>query len=106
MSEDIRRRKPMPDQMNIRLGSKYIQNFNLYMEKHGGKKIDFIRDALDYWMSVDGKDPGANQLLEKLIETQTNCEERIGYLNRIIHEKDERIKILQKRIDALDAESK
>lgn len=104
MNGNERKQYP-PDQMNIRLGAKYIQEFNDYMEKHGGKKIDFIREAISYWMSVDGE-PGelmqrvktaetdARNAVERLAETKQHCDERINDLNRIIEEKDARIEIL------------
>lgn len=101
-----------PDQMNIRLGSKYIQEFNNYMEKHGGKKIDFIREALSFWMSVDGKpddilrrlqaaEDTASIAKERLEETKTYCEQRINDLNRIIEEKDARLDMLSHQISSL-----
>ena len=108
------RKKYPPDQMNIRLGSQYIKKFNEYMDSHGGKKIDFIRDALDYWMSVDGKGYEINLQREKsereislreehLKEIQIYYDERIKDLNRIIDEKDARIDMHQTQLKRLDA---
>lgn len=42
--------------MNIYLGPEYIVNFNEYMDNYGGKRIKFILDAVNYWMSVHGQD--------------------------------------------------
>ena len=108
------RKKYPPDQMNIRLGSQYIKKFNEYMDSHGGKKIDFIRDALDYWMSVDAKGYEIKLQIDKserdiclreehLKEIQIYYDERIKDLNRIIDEKDARIEMLQTQLKRLDA---
>lgn len=99
--------------MNIRLGTKFIQDFNTYMESRGGKKIDFIRDAISFWMSVDGKpeelvqrthiaEETAKNISERLAETKQYCEERVKDLNRIIEEKDARIEILTKQLETMN----
>ena len=108
------RRKYPPEKLNFRLGSEYIQNFYNYMDQHGGKKIDFVRSAIDYWMSVDGNPAQMQQqietirkelaLREELLEnSQKYCEERITYLDRLLEEKDARILLLQGRIKQQDA---
>ncbi|MDE2519130.1 MAG: hypothetical protein O0X93_06820 [Methanocorpusculum sp.] len=108
------RKKYPPEKLNFRLGSEYIQNFYNYMDQHGGKQIDFVRSAIDYWMSVDGNPAQMQQqietirkeltLREELLESsQKYCEERITYLNRLLEEKDARIRLLQERIEQQDA---
>lgn len=103
-----------PEKLNFRLGSEYIQNFYNYMDQHGGKKIDFVRNAIDYWMSVDGNPAQIQQqietirkelvLREELLENSKKyCEERITYLDRLLEEKDARIRLLQERIEQQDA---
>lgn len=113
MEEETRRKYP-PEKLNFRLGSEYIQNFYHYMDQHGGKKIDFVRNAIDYWMSVDGNPVQMQQqiemirkelsLREKLLEnSQKYSEERITYLDLLLEEKDARILLLHERIKQQDA---
>lgn len=108
------RKKYPPEKLNFRLGSEYIQNFYNYMDQHGGKKIDFVRSAIDYWMSVDGNPDQMQQQIETirnelvlreelLVNSQKYCEERITYLDRLLEEKDARIRLLQERIEQQDA---
>ncbi|MDE2546665.1 MAG: hypothetical protein O0W99_07715 [Methanocorpusculum sp.] len=114
MMEGEARKNYTTEKLNFRLGSEYIQNFYNYMDQHGGKKIDFVRSAIDYWMSVDGNPAQMQQqietirkelvLREELLEnSQKHCEERITYLDRILEEKDARIRLLQERIEQQDA---
>lgn len=103
MMEGKTRKKYPPEKLNFRLGSEYIQNFYKYMDEHGGKKIDFVRDALDYWMSVEGKPSELQQQLEMLRSSQKHSDERLNDLNRLIEEKDARIRLLQERIEQQDA---
>ncbi|MCZ9313329.1 MAG: hypothetical protein O0V67_08110 [Methanocorpusculum sp.] len=73
------------------------------MDEHGGKKIDFVRDALNYWMAVEGKPSELQQQLEMLRSSQKHSDERLNDLNRLIEEKDARIRLLQERIEQQDA---
>ena len=111
MESTTRKRDP-PDQMNIRLGSSYITKFNEYMKSHDGKKVDFIRDALDYWMQVDGNAQKiwdelhqARQTVsmqqEIITELRNSRDKQIESLENLLDEKDARIHLLTKQLEQL-----
>lgn len=116
MVSSSRKTRLPPDQVNLRLGAEYIQTFNAYMKTHGGTKIRFIRDAIDYWMSVDGCPKNMEQQLshtettrdlykEQLTEIKALTTQLIEELNQLVEEKDARIKILEKYIEKLEKET-
>ncbi|MDV0443792.1 hypothetical protein [Methanorbis rubei] len=108
--ESTTRKKDLPDQMNIRLGSNYIAKFNEYMKNRDGKKIDFIRDALDYWMQVDGDAENILNKLDQAQQTISMLEERVSDLQssrdkqvevyeKLLAEKDKRISLLTSQLN-------
>ena len=116
MENGSRKRRLPPDQVNLRLGAEYIQTFNAYMKTYGGTKVQFIRDALDYWMSVDGRAKDLDEQIrhaeitrdlyrDQLNETKMLMVQLIEDLNRLVEEKDARIKILEKYIKKLEMET-
>ncbi|MDU9375517.1 hypothetical protein McpSp1_00910 [Methanocorpusculaceae archaeon Sp1] len=111
--ESTTRKKDPPDQINIRLGSNYIAQFNEYMKVRGGKKIEFIRDALDYWMQVDGDGVKIQKELEQARITINMQQEIINDLRnsrdkqaevfeKLNAEKDERISLLTKQLEQVE----
>ncbi len=116
MESGSRKRRLPPDQVNLRLGAEYIQTFNAYMKTYGGTKVQFIRDALDYWMSVDGRAKDLDEQIrhaettrdlykDQLNEIKILTAQLIEDLNRLVEEKDARIKILEKYIEKLEKET-
>jgi hypothetical protein len=87
------RKKSSPDQINVRLGSEFIAAFNAFMEHHDGKKVDFIRDALRFWMYLHQQYPDAavksnragillGIIQERLDEVQKSCDELSDLLQK------------------------
>ena len=103
------RRRP-PDQINLRLGAEFLQKFNEYMKGRSETKIQFIRAALEYWMSIDGNKENirvhhgeqADQLIalqqERIDELRKYLEQCITYQREIIEEKDKQIRYLTEQL--------
>ncbi|MCZ9312412.1 MAG: hypothetical protein O0V67_03460 [Methanocorpusculum sp.] len=102
-------RKRPPDQINLRLGADFIQKFNEYMKGRSETKIQFIRSALEHWMSVDGNEEKIGEKLElaeqvialqreRIDELRTFQERCIAYQREIIEEKDKRIRYLSEQL--------
>lgn len=83
------------DQLSTRIGADFLDNFNAYLSKNKFKKTQFIRDALTYWMAIDGKPDILQQDL-------LNAHKDIEHLRELLAEKERTISILQDQIQRLD----
>lgn len=99
---DTGRKSQQNDQLHVRIGSAYLAEFNAYIKKTGFKKVQFIRDALSYWMSVDGSPNDIQQTLEKTQLELQQAQRDIEYLNQILNEKERMILFLQDQIQRFD----
>lgn len=103
-------RKRHPDQMNLRLGAEFLQKFNDYMKGRSETKVQFIRAALEFWMSVDGNkenirvhlDKQADRFItlqqERIDELRKYQEQCITYQRELIEEKDKQIRYLTEQL--------
>lgn len=81
--------------INIRVGKKFREKYDKYLSERDISGASFTRDAIDYWMSVDGK-PG---------DTKTalnNAELENQHLRELLSEKERTISILQDQIQLLN----
>lgn len=84
------------DQLSTRIGAEFLHTFNTYLSKNNIKKTQFIRDALEYWMSVGGHP-------EKYQQTALDFEKENQHLRELLAEKERTISILQDQIQWLNA---
>lgn len=83
------------DQLSTRIGAKFLHTFNTYLSKNDLKKTQFIRDALGYWMDVNGHPENYQRIASDL-------EKENQHLLDLIAEKERTISILQEQIQRLD----
>lgn len=82
--------------LNIRVGKKFKEKYNKYLEEHEISGGSFSRDAIEYWMSVNGNPGDSKQTIESL-------EKEIQHLHELLLEKERTISILQEQIQWLTA---
>lgn len=73
--------------LNVRVGKRFKEKYNKYLEDHEISGANFTRAALDYWMQVDG--------------CPNNAELKIQHLQELLSEKERTISILQDQINLL-----
>lgn len=83
------------DQLSTRIGAEFLHNFNTYLTKNNVRKTQFIRDALEYWMSVNGKPEFLSQQIHEF-------ERENQHLKELLAEKERTIQILQGQIERID----
>lgn len=83
------------DQLSTRIGAKFLHTFNTYLSENNVKKTQFIRDALEYWMDVNGHPENYQRIASDL-------EKEKQHLLDLLAEKERTISILQEQIQRLD----
>lgn len=83
------------DQLSTRIGAEFLHTFNTYLSKNDVKKTQFIRDALEYWMNVNGHPENYQRIASDL-------EKENQHLRELLAEKERTISILQDQIQRLD----
>ncbi|MDE2521846.1 MAG: hypothetical protein O0X93_01635 [Methanocorpusculum sp.] len=81
--------------LNIRVGKKFKEKYNKYLDEHEISGASFSRDALEYWMSVNGHPENMQQEL-------MNAQKDIQHLQELLVEKERTISILQNQIQLLN----
>lgn len=81
--------------INIRVGKKFKEKYNKYLDEHEISGASFSRDALDYWMSVDGQPETVPQQIHDL-------QKENKLLRELLAEKERTIRILQGQIERID----
>ena len=80
----------------IRVGKRFKDKYTQYLNSHDITGASFTRNALEYWMEVDGK---PESLSNELIAAQKD----IKHLQSLLIEKERTISILQEQIQWLTA---
>ena len=81
--------------LNIRVGKKFKERYNKYLEDREMSGASFSRDAIEYWMSVDGNP-------ENLQQQVIDLDKENQHLRELLAEKERTISILQDQIQRLD----
>ena len=71
------------------------EKYNKYLDEHEISGASFSRDALDYWMSVDGQPETVPQQIHDL-------QKENKLLRELLAEKERTIQILQGQIERID----
>ncbi|MDO5845149.1 MAG: DUF1216 domain-containing protein [Methanocorpusculum sp.] len=90
--------------MSVRVGPDTIERLDEYTRRYHLKKVDFVRDAVNYWISVGGKAANLNEKIRRLESKLNQSREinkrlrermydKINYLNSIISEKEKLISV-------------
>lgn len=75
------------EQISFRVGSKIVRKLDDFAKKSGGKKVDIIKHAVCFWISINGNP----KYFENII---ADLRKELEIAKALIGEKDERIKEL------------
>jgi hypothetical protein len=106
MDYESDRKSHAEDQLHMRIGKQFLDEFNAYMKTHDGTKVDVIRKAVRYWMSIDGN-PGALPMeITHLRDKVKSLERSIQDKEQLLVEKDRVIAALVDGKETLDRHNK